>query len=60
MLSQHAMDVPNVVGVHGALYGAWQCDPSGGAQGQSPKSSNYLKVFKAGKQLILDCSIPGK
>ena len=29
-----------------ALYGAWWCDPPGLVQGQSPNSSNYLKVLK--------------
>ena len=43
------MGIPNVAGIHGALYGAWQCDPPGGVQGQSLKISNYLKAFKAWK-----------
>ena len=42
---------------HGALYRTWWCDPHGGIQGQSAKSINYFKVFKARKKLILDCSI---
>ena len=45
----------------GTLCGlAVQLCPCGGVQGQSLKSPNYLKVFKALKQLILDCSIPSK
>ena len=42
------MGIPNVAGIHGALYGA-QCDPPGRVQGQSLKISNYLKAFKAWK-----------
>ena len=45
----------------GTLCGlAVQCSPCGGVQRQSLKTPNYLKVFKALKQLILDCSIPSK
>ena len=40
------MGVPNVAEVHVALYWAWLCDPPGGVQWQSPKSSKYLKLFK--------------
>ena len=60
LLIQHLMGIPNVVGIHGTLYRAWWCDSRGGFQVQSPKSSNYLRVFKALKWLILDCFIPGK
>ena len=42
---------------HRALYAIWWYDPHGGVQRQRPKSSNYLKIFKVWKLLILDCSM---
>ena len=47
LLSQHPMGIPNIVGVQGALYGIWGCDPPSEVQGQIPKSYNYIKIFKA-------------
>ena len=41
-LSQHPMGIPNIAGVHGALYGAWWGDLPSGVQGQSLKGTNYL------------------
>ena len=49
LFSKHLIGVSNVTGVHVALYWTWWCDPPGGVQGQNPKSSSYLKVFKAWK-----------
>ena len=40
------ISISNVAGIHGARYEAWQCDPSGGDQGQIAKSSNYLRYLK--------------
>ena len=33
---------------------------TGRVSGQSPKTSNYLNVFKLLKYLILGCSVPGE
>ena len=33
LLSQHPVGIPNVAGVHGALCGAWWCNPPGGVRG---------------------------
>ena len=43
-LSEHLIGIPNVAGIHGALYGTWLCDAPGVVQGQSPKSSNHLRA----------------
>ena len=48
MNSQHT---PNAAGVHKKLFGP------GWVQGQSPKISTNRKVFRAWKQLILECYI---
>ena len=52
------MCFPSDAGIYGALYGAWWCEPPDGVQKWNPKSSSYLKLLKAWKYLILDCSIP--
>ena len=36
LLSQHPIAIPNVAGVHGALYGAWWYDPPGGFRDKVP------------------------
>ena len=45
----HTLQAPNVAWVYGTQCGAWCCDRPGGVQGQSPKSSSYLKIFKTWK-----------
>ena len=47
ILRQHLMGIPDVAVIHKTLYEALMVDPPGGVQGQSPKSPNYLKAFKA-------------
>ena len=46
MLSKHLISVPNVVGVHGELYGTWWCDLPGGVQGKAPNAPAILKYSK--------------
>ena len=52
------MHCPNATEIHGTLYGSWLCELPDGVQKSNPKSSSYVKVLKAWKKRILDCSIP--
>ena len=42
-LSQHPMGIPNIAGVHGALYGAWWCNPLVRSRGKAPKAPTILR-----------------
>ena len=47
LLSQHPVGIPNVAGVHGALCGAWWCNPPRwGQRGKVPKTPTILRYLK--------------
>ena len=45
-LSQHPVDISNIAGVHGALYGTSWCDATSGSRGKAPKSRTILRYLK--------------